>query len=39
MSIRRHVLNPTYYIVLYRVLDETRIVEILRVKHTARRTP
>lgn len=27
------------YIIFYRVLDEARIVEILRVKHTAQRAP
>ncbi len=27
------------YIIFYRVLDEARTVEILRVKHTARQTP
>ncbi len=27
------------YIIFYRVLDETRIVEILRVKHATQKTP
>jgi len=28
-----------HYILFYRVLDEARIVEILRVRHTAQQTP
>ncbi|KJV07467.1 plasmid stabilization protein [Elstera litoralis] len=36
--LRELVAHPTY-IIFYRVLDEARIVEILRVKHTAQKTP
>ncbi len=36
--LRELVVHPSY-IVFYRVLDEARIVEILRVKHAAQQTP
>jgi len=35
----RELIAHRHDIVLYRVWDETKTVEILRVKHTARRTP
>lgn len=35
----RELVAHRHYIVFYRVLDETRTVEILRVKHTAQQTP
>jgi addiction module RelE/StbE family toxin len=37
-SVRELVVHRNY-IVFYRVLDEARTVEILRVKHTAQQTP
>jgi addiction module RelE/StbE family toxin len=37
-DVREWVVHPNY-IVFYRVLDEVRTVEILRVRHTARGTP
>lgn len=36
--LRELVVHPNY-IVFYRVLDEARTVEILRVKHAAQQTP
>ena len=36
--LRELVVHPNY-IVFYRIQDETRVVEILRVKHTAQRMP
>jgi len=36
--LRELVVHPNY-IVFYRVLDESRTIEILRVKHTAQQTP
>lgn len=38
VGIRELVLHP-HYIAFYRVLDEPRIVEIVRVKHTSQQTP
>ena len=35
----RELVAHRNYIVFYRVLDETRTVEILRVKHAAQQTP
>ena len=35
----RGLVAHQHYIILYRVLPDARIVEILRVKHTAQRTP
>ena len=35
----RELVAHRNYIVFYRVLDEARTVEILRVKHTAQQTP
>lgn len=35
----RELVAHRHYIVFYRVLDEARTVEILRVKHTAQQTP
>lgn len=35
----RELVAHRNYIVFYRVLDEVRTVEILRVKHTAQQTP
>lgn len=35
----RELLVHPNYIVFYRVQDETRVVEILRVKHTAQQMP
>ena len=35
----RELIAHRNYIVFYRVLDEARTVEILRVKHTAQQTP
>lgn len=37
-GVRELVLHP-HYIAFYRVLDASRIVEILRVKHTSQQTP
>lgn len=36
--LRELVVHPNY-IIFYRVLDESRTVEILRVKHAAQQTP
>ncbi len=36
--LRELVIHPNY-IVFYRVLDESRTVEILKVKHSTQRTP
>lgn len=35
----RELVAHKNYIIFYRVLDESRTVEILRVKHTAQQTP
>jgi plasmid stabilization system protein ParE len=37
--VRELVVTHRHYIVLYRVQDKARTVEILRVKHAARQTP
>lgn len=37
-GVREMVLHPNY-IAFYRVIDEERIVEILRIKHAAQQTP
>ena len=37
-GVREMVLHPNY-IAFYRVLDEARTVEILRIKHAAQQTP
>ncbi|MDY0329792.1 MAG: type II toxin-antitoxin system RelE/ParE family toxin [Thiomonas sp.] len=38
-TILRELVAHPNYLVFYRVLDEARIVEILRVKHAAQRVP